>query len=310
MPGFETWFLEHCLKPLVRAPGACALQDDVAVLDTDGVLIASMDTLVEGVHFLPNDPADTLGWKALAVNVSDIVAKGALPREALMSVSWPSDTGRERAAEFARGLGEALTAFGVALVGGDTVVAPGPLTVTMALTGRCLGEGPVRRSGGRAGDTLYTVRRDSIGSAGRGLAILQGQLKSGDDAPGLVAAYRRPWPDPARWAPAIARHAHASMDVSDGLLIDAQRLADASWLGVEIDLDVVGSARTLSEALERATAGDDYVPLVAGEPESAGLMDAGFRPVGRLTGQAGERRLLWRGDPLAWPERPGWEHGA
>lgn len=309
MASFEAWFIADCLKPLVRAPGAAGLTDDVAVLDTNGVVIATMDTLVEGVHFLPNDPAETVGWKTLAVNVSDVIAKGAMPREALMSVSWPTGTSRERAAAFARGLGEALTAFGVDLVGGDTVMAPGPLTVTIALTGRCLGEGPVRRSGGRAGDTLYTMRRENIGAAGMGLAILQGRREACDQWRSHVAAYQKPWPDPARWAPAIARYARASMDISDGLLIDAQRLAEASGLGVEIDLDTMGVTHTFSEALERATAGDDYVPLVAGVPACAGLLDAGFRPVGRLTGQAGERRLFWGGEAVDWPERPGWQHG-
>lgn len=311
MVDFEDWFIAQCLRPLVSAPGAVGLSDDVARLDTAGVVIASMDTLVEGVHFLPDDPADSVGWKALAVNVSDIAAKGALPREALMSVSWPRGTSRERATAFARGLGEALAAFGVALVGGDTVVTPGPLGVTIALTGACLGQGPVRRSGGRVGDTLYTINPERIGSAGIGLEILQGRVERGDDpdAPGLVAAYRRPWPAPAVWAPAIARHGRAAMDISDGLLIDAGRLADASGTGLLIDLDGVGSARTLEAALERAKAGDDYVPLVAGEPGDAGLWAAGFRPVGRLTDQVGARTLRWGGQPVEWPARTGWSHG-
>lgn len=307
MSRFEARLIDELLKPLVHAPGAHGLRDDVAVISTPGVMIATMDTLVEGVHFLPDDPVESVGWKLLAVNVSDIVAKGALPMEALLSVAWPRERDFEDARGLVKGVAEALEAFGVALVGGDTVTGPGPLCLSLTLTGRCLGEGPVRRTGGQLGELLYVARPESIGAAGRGLAILTGKTEAGDDAESRVAAYRRPWPDPAAWADLIAQHAHASLDVSDGLLIDAARLAEASGLGVEIDLDVIGVAGSLADKLADATAGDDYVPLVSAPPESAPLIDAGFRPVGRLLAK-GVRRVVCEGVSHPWPERAGWQH--
>ena len=307
MSDFERRFIDELLRPLVTAAGAAELRDDVAVIAARGVTIATMDTLVEGVHFLPTDPVDSVGWKALAVNVSDVIAKGALPVEALLSVAWPDGRPFDDARLLVDGLRDALAALGVALVGGDTVGTPGPLCLTITLTGRCLGSAPVRRSGGWLGDVLYAARRESIGAAGRGLALLQGKTDAGEDADTLVAAYRRPWPDPDRWAHPIARHAHASLDVSDGLLIDAGRLAEASGLGLEIDLDLIGMAGSLEDKLAFATAGDDYVPLIAAADGIEALSEAGFAPVGRLL-EPGARRLLHGGEVHRWPERTGWWH--
>jgi thiamine-monophosphate kinase len=307
MSCFEARFIDELLKPLAGAPGAQGLNDDVAMMRTSGSMIATMDTLVEGVHFLADDPGDTVGWKALAVNVSDIVAKGALPVEGLLSVAWPQGRDFEEARGLVAGLSEALEAFNVALIGGDTVGTPGPLCLTVTLTGRCLGNGPVQRNGGQPGDVLYVALPEGIGAAGRGLAILQGKAEAGDDAKSLVAAYRKPRPDPELWAGAIAQHAHASLDVSDGLLIDAARLAAASGLGVEINLDAIGVAGTLDGKLADASAGDDYVPLVSAPPGTVPLMDAGFRPVGRLLASS-TQRVVFNGESHAWPERTGWQH--
>jgi len=307
MSRFEARFIDELLKPLIHAPGAHGLRDDVAVISTPGVMIATMDTLVEGVHFLPDDPVDSAGWKALAVNVSDIIAKGALPVEALLSVSWTQGRDFHDARALMTGLEKALEAFGVALIGGDTVTGPGPLSLSLTLTGCCLGDGPVRRTGGQMGDVLYVARPESIGAAGRGLAMLQGKIEAGDDAQSLVEAYRRPRPAAGIWAGPIAKYAHASLDVSDGLLIDSARLADASGLGIEIDLDAIGLAGSLADKMADATAGDDYVPLVAAPPDEKALMQAGFRPVGRLLAP-GVQRVTCRGESHPWPEHAGWEH--
>lgn len=307
MSDFETTFIDKYLRPLIDAEGAERLRDDVAIMASDGVMIVTMDTIVSGVHFLPNDPLETVAWKALAVNVSDIAAKGAFPVEALVSVIWPDGSEEREAAVFARGLGKALQAFNVQLVGGDTVMAPQALSVTVTMTGRCVGAGPIRRSGGKLGDHLYVFEPQNIGLAGVGLkALHRGQAAA--DQRGEISAYRTPFPRAEQWAPVIARHAHASLDVSDGLLIDAGRLADASGLGVEIELDHIGVDQTDGARISLATAGDDYVPLVAAPPDCAPLMAAGFRRVGRLV-EAETRRLICGGRLLPWPDHSGFVHG-
>ena len=292
------------LRPLATHPAARGLRDDAAVL---GDLVLTHDVLVEGVHFLADDPPDDVAWKLLAVNLSDLAAKGAMPVGVLLG--YPLSTSEWDAA-FVRGLGVALAAFDVALLGGDTV--SGPRVLSLTAVGRSA-RAP-SRAGAKAGDTLYVT--GEIGLAGLGLNELRrrgegrGRCRergaSTASGPGLrrddaIAAYRRPTPRLA-WGQALADRVHAMTDVSDGLLIDAQRLAEASQLAVAIDLDAVP---TVGDAMAAMTAGDDYELLFAAPAEL--MLPVPAARIGRFA--AGSGLTLWQdGTPVLLPARLGWEH--
>jgi thiamine-monophosphate kinase len=293
------WIKTH-IAPMVDAEGAVALTDDVALLTASGPTIVTMDTLVEGTHFLPTDPIDTVGQKLIRVNVSDIFAKGALPGQALLSIAWPKQRSEMQFASLMAGISRDLRRFDTALIGGDLVGTDGPLTLTLTLTGSCLSDHPVRRSGGQIGQAVYVS--GEIGWGGVGLAAAR--------AGGSSAAaehYRVPDIGSAAMAKQVAQIARASMDVSDGLLIDASRLAEASGCGVRLDLDHVPLARPtddLDKILEQCTAGDDYKILMTAEPE---VSIPGFTKFGMLTESRG-LKLAYRESCVNLPSTLGFEH--
>jgi thiamine-monophosphate kinase len=194
------------LRPLATHPTARALADDAAVL---GDLVFTHDMLVEGVHFRSIDAPEDVAWKLVAVNLSDLAAKGAVPVGVLLG--YPLSDGKWDAA-FVHGLGEALAHFDVALLGGDTV--RGPRVLSLTAIGRSA-HAP-SRAGAKAGDALYVT--GTIGRAGLGLA--------GD--PAHLDAYLRPQPRLAE-GQALAPIVHAMMDVSDGLLSMPCRMSGKSW---------------------------------------------------------------------------------
>lgn len=268
------------LRPLATHPAARRLLDDAAVL---GDIVLTHDILVEGVHFLPDDPPEDVAWKLLAVNLSDLAAKGATPLGVLLGYPLSDDAWD---ATFVRGLGAGLAHFDVALLGGDTVRGPRVLSLT------AIGRAAVApsRSGARAGDALWVT--GVIGRAGLGL----------HGGPEHLAAYRRPTPRLAE-GQALGPIVHAMMDVSDGLLIDARRMADASGLALDIDLDAVPVA---GERMAAVTAGDDYellFALPAGvEPPVAATRIGSFATGCGLT-------LRDASGAVPLPDRLGWQHG-
>lgn len=300
--------LETDLLPLLRAiapaPEARGLADDAAVLDG---LVLTHDMIVEGVHFLPDDPPADIAWKLVAVNLSDLAAKGATPLGVLTGMGLRDDPAWNAA--FVAGLGDALAAMGGGvLLGGDTVAMPGrsPRVFGLTAIGRANRPVPDRR-GGAAGDTLYLA--GTIGDAGLGLAIASGR-EAGPDA--LLAAYRRPVPLLVE-GQALAPHVTAMMDVSDGLLIDAGRLAAASGCGVKINLDALplsAEARLFgadrAARLRAATAGDDYALLFAARGALPAL-GVDYVEIGQLMAAPG-LALEDRAGPVPLPTRLGWLH--
>ena len=245
------------LRGLPLHPGAGGLNDDTASI---AGLTITTDTIVEDVHFLSSDPPEDVAWKLVAVNLSDLAAKGAEIEGVLLNYPLSNDGWDEA---FVRGFDAALRQFGTKLIGGDTVSLPvgAPRVLTLTAIGRDAAAPP--RSGANAGDDLWVT--GTIGDAGAGLTIAQG-------APGaaeLLAAYRRPHPCLTEGR-ALAPHVRAMMDVSDGLLIDAQRMAKASGLAVVIDLSLVPLSpayRDFSgDFIAAVTAGDDYQLLFAAPP--------------------------------------------
>jgi len=216
------------LRAFASDPAARGLIDDAAVLELGGTtLVLTQDTIVEGVHFLPGDSAGDVAWKLLAVNLSDLAAKGARPAWALLSYTLGAE---EWDKAFASELGKTLSAFGMALLGGDTVAGPAnaPRSFTLTAIGRA--EGPVpSRAGAKPGDVLWVS--GAIGDAGLGLAVAQGR-KEGPAS--LLDRYRRPRPRLDAGI-SLAPLVTAMMDVSDGLLVDAARMASASDCAITID---------------------------------------------------------------------------
>lgn len=297
------------LRTLPLHPGARGLADDAAVV---AGLIVTTDTLVENVHFLSYDPPGDVAWKLVATNLSDLAAKGARPEGVLLSYPL-GDDGWDRA--FLAGLGEVLTAFDCPLIGGDTVSlpvgAPRVLTVT-ALGGNAVAP---PRSGAHAGDALWVT--GTIGDAGLGLAVARGDRRG---PARLIEAYRRPMPRLAAGR-ALAPRVHAMADVSDGLLIDAARMAAASGLAVAIDLaalplspDAASFGEDRAARLAAAAAGDDYELLFAA-PEDAGpaLLTLSQSLALRIThvgsfGPGAGLTLSDRDGMIPVPERLGYEH--
>ena len=246
------------LRRMPLHPGARGLVDDSAVIDA-GPLVVTTDTLVEGVHFLPDDPPADIAWKLVATNLSDLAAKGALVEGVLLNYPL-GDSTWDRA--FLDGLATVLTRFDTRLIGGDTVSKRGPRTLTLTAFGR--DAAAPSRDGAQDGDALWVT--GTIGDAGLGLAIAQ----AGHGPVALRDAYRRPYPRLTEGR-ALGPVVHAMMDVSDGLLIDADRMARASGLSVSINLDAVplsveacafgGDDR--AARLTAVTAGDDYQLLFA-----------------------------------------------
>jgi thiamine-monophosphate kinase len=315
----EHAWMEHnfiaALRALATDPAARRLLDDAAVLAFgDTRLVLTYDMIVEGVHFLPGDPPEDVAWKLVAVNLSDLAAKGAVPVGMLCGYMLSGSA--EWDAAFARGLAEVGVFFAVPLLGGDTVSGPPGAARSFGLTaiGRAEGEVP-SRAGARAGDTIWVT--GTIGDAGAGLRAARGLL----DAPALLDRYRRPQPRLAA-GQALAPLVSAMMDVSDGLLIDAERVAAASGVRIYIDLERVPLSDAYRAAcggdrddvLAAASAGDDYELLFAAPDtlairETAGRLGLPLTPVGRAAAGHG-LALSWRGAIIDHDGPLGWEHGS
>lgn len=292
------------LRRIATDSAARGLLDDVAVL---GDLVLTHDMIVEGVHFLPGDSPADVAWKLVAVNLSDLASKGAVPVGILAGTGLTRDAAWNAA--FVEGLGEATRAMGVPLLGGDTVVMPdgAPRTFGLTAIGRVTVT-PPSRIGAAPGDVLYVA--GTIGDAGLGLEIALGK-QTGPDA--LLNAYRRPMPLLAS-GQALAGHVTAMMDVSDGLLIDAARLAEASGAGVLIDLDAIPLSDELAAfgsdraaRLRAASAGDDYALLFVASLPPPQVADRVTR-IGQIVRGSG-LQLVDADGPVPLPERLGWLHG-
>lgn len=278
---FET--IRRLFVPLAHPEYGRGLMDDVAVLPSRSGfdLVLTKDAIVEGVHFLPNDPLDTVAQKLLRVNLSDLAAKGAEPFGYLLSCHWSERCGWPEREAFAAGLKADQKAFGVSLLGGDTVVTPGPATFTLTALGWVPKGRAVPRSGARPGDLVFVT--GYIGDGWLGLQAAQEKLTlETERLIALVDHYRAPEPC-LDFAIPVRDMASASVDVSDGLVADLGHIAAASRVGIVIDLEV--TPRSLAgqawfdtrvdeqAALEKlVTGGDDYeIAFTASPRDEAAL---------------------------------------
>ena len=296
------------------AAGAFGLRDDVAHVPATGSgLIITQDQVVEGRHFLTSDPLAWVGQRLVRRNLSDIVAKGAMPVAALLSLAWPHHMPDSALADFASGLGDDLRDLcgHCPLVGGDTSRIDGPMVASLTLIGQGLRPdgGPVLRSGARPGDVLAVA--GPIGSAWLGTQVRLG-LVDPLVAPISADLARAPLPTPLQQAAVIAAHAHASIDISDGLLADARHLAQASGVALSLALDQVPMLNEVRDWIGRdqdrlmaaLTGGDDYQALIA---VPAAAVPPGFHVLGAVVSGQG-LILTHKGNILAPPDRLGWEH--
>jgi thiamine-monophosphate kinase len=253
-------------RPLA-GPGALDLRDDAALLDPPPgrQLVLTVDAMVAGVHFLPDDPPDLVGRKLLRVNLSDIAAKGAGPLGYLMTVSAPKDTPESWFAGFAAGLAHDQAIYGATLLGGDTTSTTGPISLSLTLIGHVAPGTAVHRFGASDGDEVWVT--GTIGDGALGLAVARGRLS--DPTGFLLSRYRLPQP---RVGLELAGIASAAMDVSDGLVQDLGHICRASGLAAELrtaDVPLSDPARAagpdwLATCL---TGGDDYELLLAVPPD-------------------------------------------
>ena len=298
------------LRRMTNDPAARGLLDDAAVLDG---LVLTHDSIAEGIHYFPFDPPESVGWKLVAVNLSDLAAKGATPRGALLSLALNGDEAWEE--RFLDGVEACCSSYCLPLIGGDTIALPNDAPRVLGLTavGSASSCTP-SRAGGRPGDRLWLV--GIVGDAAAGLKLLLDDPKASGL---LVETYRRPVPQLAAGL-ALAPMATAMMDVSDGLLLDCQRLCSASRCGAEINLEALPLSRDfiavvgggLEGRMFAATGGDDYALLAALPPNIDPFTlhlpsGCSMTAIGSLVPGASPS-LFDEGRPIPLPERLGHVH--
>jgi thiamine-monophosphate kinase len=320
------------LAPLTEGdPGAFGLQDDCALLTpAPGTeLLLKTDPIAEGVHFLPGGAPADIAWKALAVNVSDLAAKGATPVGYLMALSFPEAPSRRWLSAFAGGLGEAQARFGCRLLGGDTDRRPGPLTVSITAIGAVPQGQMVRRGTAGPGDVLFVS--GTIGDATLGLALARDPAQAAAwglaqaETEALLRRHRRPEPRLAL-APVLRQHASAAMDISDGLAKDLGRMLRASGVAGHLSAANVPLSAAARKFVAHApghqgrriarliTAGDDYEVLAAVPAahaadfcSAAAAAGVPVAQIAAVSAGSGLRIEAPDGRPLAL-DRPGWDH--
>ncbi len=312
----EDRLIARFFAPLATHPGALGLSDDCAFLTPPPGcdLVLKTDAVIAGVHFFPDDAAQTIAGKSLRVNLSDLAAKGAKPLGFLLSLALPKDVTDTWLANFAEGLRSDAVLYGCPLFGGDTDRTPGPLTVSIAMVGAVPQGTMVRRAGAKPGDRVFVT--GSIGDATLGLSLRKGRDVKLTDAQRqhLIARYLLPQPRNAL-AEAVRTHASAAMDVSDGLAGDFAKLCRASQVGARLETarvplsEAAGAMIAADPAMLEAalTGGDDYEIVCTVPPAKAD----GFRAaaaaarvavteIGVIEAGEGARFLDAGGQPLTF----------
>jgi len=308
--------IQRFFAPLA-APGALGLRDDAAVLQgpDDEQYVLTADAIVEGVHFLDNDPPAQVAQKLLRVNLSDLAAKGAVPLGYLLVTALPRARGEAWLEEFAAGLAADQASFGIGLLGGDSTATDGPATLSVTALGRVAAGRAVLRSGARPGDGVYVSA--TLGDAALGLRALRGELPGiADEARDFLAGrYRLPQPRLAL-GQRLVGIAHAMMDISDGLVADLGHIAEASGVGAVIEtalLPLSPAARSViaADPLRLSAAlsgGDDYELLFTAAAEVGGALAAladelglPLTRIGRIEAGSGVEVLDHKGEVLPIP---------
>ncbi len=290
MSNSEQDLIQRHFAPLA-GDGAAGLLDDAASYSPAAgmEMVVSTDTLVSGVHFVGDEPPDLIARKALRVNFSDLVAKGAYPTGYLVNLALSDKQDDNWLKSFSAGLEEDQKEFSCSLLGGDTVSTPGPLVVSVTAFGETPQGSIVRRGTASPGDVIYVT--GTIGDGAIGLDVLQGKCRTTDDSY-LIGRYRLPRPRTA-CVELIRKFATASMDISDGLVGDLEQLARASGAGAIVNVDLlpfsapVESLALLDKAVQKRaiTGGDDYEILFTVSYEEADAFEVECREEVRHIGE-------------------------
>jgi thiamine-monophosphate kinase len=290
----------------LAGPGGLDLRDDAALLACGAgrQLVVTVDAIVAGVHYLPDDPPDLVARKLLRVNLSDLAAMGARPRHYLLTTALPATLDDDWVARFAAGLGEDQRRYGIDLLGGDSVATEGPAMLSLTAIGEVAAGTEIRRSGARPGDHIWVS--GTIGDAFLGLAVLRGGLAQLGPPHRAALAARFQLPEPrVDLGPSLVGIAHAMCDVSDGLVADLGHICETSGVAARVRLGALPLSSAAAQAVAAdpslpprlATGGDDYELLFTAPAEareaivrlSAGL-GLPLTPIGAI--EAGEGVLL------------------
>ncbi|HVI53010.1 MAG TPA: thiamine-phosphate kinase [Candidatus Sulfotelmatobacter sp.] len=296
----EFALIARLFAPLAAShDGALGLTDDCALFaGADGAQWAvTADAMVAGVHFFPDDPPDLIARKLLRVNLSDLAAKGAAPRFVLMTVCFPRDVTADWLERFAAGLKADCQEFSIALIGGDTVSMPGPLTLSLTALGELPAGTAILRANARPGQRIWVS--GTIGDGAFGLLAAQGKASglAAEDRAALLDRYRLPRPRTAL-GPLLRGIAAAGMDVSDGLVGDLGHICACSRVGAEIEAALLPLSDAATAAVRAGmgqgivtalTGGDDYELLfTADEQQTEEIVSLSLRlglrltPIGRI----------------------------
>lgn len=325
----EEDLIQRYLAPLAASvPGAFGLKDDCAAIrPSSGCdLVVTTDALVSGLHFVADETPETIGWRALAVNVSDLAGKGAQPLYYVMALALPDTPTDEWMMRFSSGLKDAQDRYGIVLIGGDTDHRPG---VSLSVTITAMGQVPegriVRRGTARAGDRIFVS--GTLGDAALGLIIRRNpdgkrfpELDK-EQREYLLDRYLRPAARIELSEP-LLKDASASMDISDGLAKDLGRMCKASGVGARVSLPLLplsgAAARAVAAHPELAQApacgGDDYEILATVPPKHAeafeeAALEAGVAVtnIGEIVSGSGVELLDANGKPVVLA-KTGYDH--
>jgi thiamine-monophosphate kinase len=289
----EDDLIARFFAPLATAPGALGLKDDAATLAVPAgrELVVTTDAIVAGVHFFAEDPPGLVARKALRVNISDLVAKGATPSTYLLTLALTEAWSLDWMAAFTSGLAADQREYGIALLGGDTVRTGGPTWISVTAFGFAPQGRVPRRTNARPGERLYVT--GTIGDAALGLMLRAEPALAGrwgltpEERKHLLDRYLLPRPNLAS-VPLVSAYATAAMDVSDGLGIDAARLCSASGLSGTIEAARVPLSDAARRALEAdprlleaiMSGGDDYEVLLTVRDDEAAAFEAAAAAAG------------------------------
>mgnify|MGYP003649749760 CR=1 FL=1 len=301
----------------LAGPEGLGLTDDAACLSPQPgkSLIVTKDVIVGGVHFFDGDPADSIAHKALAVNLSDLAAKGAIPKYYFLGLCLPKDTDEQWLASFTAGLKNIQEAYGITLAG-DTTASPGPLVVSVTAIGDVPVGKMLRRNGACAGDLVFVT--GTLGDSAFALKGLEGELPAHDT---LTQRYRYPVPRTVLGSKLVGL-ASASADISDGLLADLGHICTASQLGADIE----EAKLPLSDAVKKLisedkslaplvySGGDDYELVFTAPADKQSEIQNAAREsgvtvsvIGRISDTTGIR-LVDQGGELVQTARTGYQH--
>jgi thiamine-monophosphate kinase len=295
--------------------------DDAAAWRGDAsIQMVTVDSFIQDVHFsLDITPWQEVGWKALAVNLSDIAAMGGVPRYAVVSLALPDDTEVDNVTALYQGMTKLAQEFGVAIVGGDTSRAPQvALNITVLGSTQNKSGSMLTRSGAKSGDRVAVT--GYLGAASAGLEMLSGKLRFDDEASAyLKQAFLHPYPRISEGQLLLEQGVRAAIDISDGLVSDLGHICQASQLGARLKVDSVPvdpavRARFGNRALELAlSGGEDYELLFTASAGVIGkirkIAKCPITVIGDMAADKENKVTLFdqRGNPFTL-DRGGWEH--